>query len=262
MNRCSNVGSQNNNRVPDINTGYPGFAYNFDDASQTCDVQLAIETLFIGMKVPYSLQKKQRLQKVPVQFIQGGGWSLTHPVPDGTPVYVHFAQRGISHWLVEGKDSAGMINGKPAPAFSQLFNINAATCTIGNQPIPQAIKGFNSKVAEFRNEDRSQRVTLVGGGLIEVVSGSTYIHIKDGEVEVSTQKTTVKSPEIILDGNVTVTKKLTVNGGAAISGGSGQTFEVTGNVAHNGSYVLNGVKVDGHVHPNPEGGKVGPMESA
>jgi len=261
MNRCLSVASHNNNRLPDINTGYPGFAYNFNAKTQTCEVQLAIENLFIGMKDPYQIIKKKRLVGVPVQFIQGGGWSLTHPVPDGTPVYVHFAQRGISHWLAEGKEEAGLVNGKPAPAFSQLFSHNAATCTVGNQPLTKTIKDFNGAVAEFRNADRSQRVTLVGGGLIEIVSGDTYIHVQNGSVEVLTKQTTIKSETITLDGDTTVTKSLTVLGGMSVSGGSGETLKTTGNVVHNGSYTLNGIKVDGHVHPNPEGGKVGPMEA-
>lgn len=255
------MASHNNNRLPDINTGYPGFAYNFDDESQTCDVQLAIENLFIGMKDPYQLIKKEKLIGVPVQFVQGGEWSLTHPVPDGTPVFVHFAQRGVDHFVVEGKDEAGLLNGKPAPAFSQLYSQNAAFCEVGYQPIPRAIKGFNSKVAEFRNSDRSQRVTLAAGGLIEIVSGDTYIHVQNGSVEVVTQKTTIKSPQIILDGDTTVTKSLTVNGGITASGGSGQTFKITGNMVQEGDFTINGTKVNGHSHSNPEGGKVGPMEN-
>lgn len=254
------MASHNNNRLPDIHTGYPGFAFGFDEDSQTCNVQLAIENLFIGMKDPYQLIKKEKLIGVPVQFIQGGGWSLTHPVPDGTPVYVHFAQRGVDHFVVEGKEEAGLLNNKPAPAFSQLYSQNAAFCIVGLQPIPKAIKGFNGKVAEFRNADRSQRVTLVGGGLIEIVSGDTYIHVRNGSVEVVTQETTVKSQKITLDGDVTVTKSLTVNGGITASGGSGGTFKINGDMVQQGSYTINGVKVDGHVHANPEGGKVGPME--
>lgn len=257
------MGSQNNN-APDINTGYPGFAYNFDDKSQTCEVQLAIENLFIGMTEAFSLHKKQRLQKVSVKFTQGGGWSLTHPVPDGTPVYVHFAQRGITHWLAEGKDSAGLVNGKPAPAFSQLFSINAATCTVGNQPIPNAIKAFNNGVAEFRNADRSQRVTLDEAGGIQIVAGSATIVItKDGKIEIdSPTEAVIKAPKITLDGDTTVTKSLTVQGGAAISGGSaGQTVEVSGDVKHTGSYELNGIKVDGHTHKEMgDGNDVGPMK--
>lgn len=257
------MGSQNNTRAPDINTGYPGFAYNFDADTQTCEVQLAIENLFIGMQQPYALVPKSRLKNVTVQFTQGGGWSLTHPVPDGTPVWVHFAQRGIAHWQVEGKDSAGLINGKPAPAFSQLYSINAASCTVGNQPIPKAIKAFNNGVAEFRNADRSQRVTLNESGGINIVANSAKIIVnKDGTIELdSPTEAIVKAPKITLDGDTTVTKSLTVQGGASISGGTGQTFKVTGDVQHLGSYSLNGIKVDGHNHTNPEGGNVGPMKN-
>lgn len=255
------MGSQTNDkRAPDINTGYPGYAYNFDPITQTCDVQLAIENLFIGMAAAYTLIPKQRLQRVPVQFIQGGGWSLTHPVPDGTPVYVHFAQRGISHWLAENKAEAGLVNGKPAPQFSQLFSYNSAVCTIGNQPIPAAIKGFNNSVTELRNADRSQRITFNKDGLIEIVDGDTYIHVKNGEIYALAKKTTIKSEAIVLDGDTTITKSLTVQGGASISGGSGQTFKVTGDVVQEGNFTLNGVQVNNHSHlEQGDGQNVGPM---
>lgn len=257
------MASQDNNQnAPDINTSYPGHIYNFDAATQTCEVQLAIENLFVGYAQAYTLQPKQRLQGVPVQFIQGGGWSLTHPVPDGTPCYVHFSQRGIDHWLDKNSDAAGLVGSRPAPAFSQLFSHNAAVCTIGTQPIPKVIGAFAGDVAELRNADRSQRLTLHGDGKIELLTGAAKITItKDSEIMIEvTSKATVKSPQIFLDGDTTVTKSLTVLGGMSVSGGSGGTMSITGNMVQQGSFTINGIKVDGHTHTNPEGGNVGPMK--
>lgn len=255
----------NNQKAPDINTSYPGHIYNFNAADQTCEVQLAIENLFVGYQQAYSLEPKQRLQNVPVQFIQGGGWSFTHPVPDGTPCYVHFSQRGIDHWLAENKDSAGLINGRPAPAFSQLFSHNAAICTIGNQPIPKAIGGFQGDVCEMRNAGRDQRITFHGGGLIEIISGSAKITVsKSGDIEIdSPSKVTAKAPQIILDGATTITKTLNVQGGGA-GGGAAVTMNGnvnhTGNTTQTGTLTLDGKVVNTHVHTNPEGGNVGPMK--
>ena len=257
------MASQDNNQnAPDINTSYPGHIYNFDAATQTCEVQLAIENLFVGYAQAYTLQPKQRLQGVPVQFIQGGGWSLTHPVPDGTPCYVHFSQRGIDHWLDKNSDAAGLVGSRPAPAFSQLFSHNAAVCTIGTQPLPKVIGGFAGDVTELRNADRSQRLTLHGDGKIELLTGAAKITItKDSEIMIEvTSKATVKSPQIFLDGDTTVTKSLTVLGGMSVSGGSGGTMSITGDMVQQGSFTINGIKVDGHTHTNPEGGNVGPMK--
>lgn len=261
---------ENKESAPDINTSYPGHIYNFDPNEQTCDVQLAIETLFVGYSEAYTLKPKQRLQGVPVQFIQGGGWSFTHPVPDGTPCYVHFSQRGIDHWLAENKDSAGMVGMKPAPAFSQLFSHNAAVCTIGTQPIPKAIGGFFTGGMEMRNADRSQRVTMLANGTIEVITGAAKIVItKDSEVMVDvTAQATVKAPQIMLDGDTTVSKSLTVMGGMSVQGsaGGGPTMSIngettfTGSTNQNGTLKVDGVTVNGHVHDNPEGGQVGPMK--
>lgn len=260
----------NNQNAPDIHTSYPGHIYKFDAATQTCEVQLAIETLFVGYESAYSLQAKEPLTNVPVQFIQGGGWSLTHPVPDGTPCYVHFSQRGIDHWLAENKSGAGLIAGKPAPAFSQLFSHNAAVCTIGHQPIPKVINAFAGDVTELRNADRSQRITMSANGQIEIITGAAKIVItKDSEILVDvTSKAIVKAPAITLDGDTTVTKSLTVLGGMAVSGTKdGQTSSITGNmkidgnITQTGNLVLGGITVNTHHHVNPEGGDVGPMKA-
>lgn len=261
----------NNQNAPDIHTGYPGFVYNFNPADQTCEVQLAIENLFVGTTDAYRIETKQRLQKVPVQFIQGGGFSVTHPVPDGSPCYVHFAQRGIEHWLAEGKDSAGKVNGLPAPAFSQLFSHNAAVCIIGLQPLTKSIASFQTTGLEIRNADRSIRL-VINNSNIWAISGSTTVQIgKNGAItivgnstlNVTTKgATTFKAPTIMLDSDVTVSKSLTVNGGMSVQGGTaGSTFNITGDIVQTGSYTLNGIKVDGHNHTNPEGGNVGPMKT-
>lgn len=270
MRACLNVSSQNNNQnAPDINTSYPGFIYNFDPVSQTCDVQLAIENLFVGYQNAYKLEPKQRLQKVPVKFTQGGGWFFTHPVPDGTPCMVDFAQRGIDHWLFEGKAEAGMNGTKPDEAFSRLFSHENATCTIGTQPIPAAIPGFNNSVCEMRNADRSQRLTMYADGKVELITGAATITItKDTEIVVNvTSQATIKAPQITLDGDTTVTKSLTVMGGMSVQGvKDGQTATFTGNMkmqgdtVQTGTFTLGGVVVNGHDHTNPEGGNVGPMQ--
>lgn len=259
------MASHNNDQnAPDIHTSYPGHIYNFNPADQSCEVQLAIESVFIGYANAYELKTKDRLLKVPVQFPGDGVWSLTHEVPDGTPCYVHFSQRGIDHWLAENKSSAGLVGGLPAPAFSQLFSHNAAVCTVGTQPFTKSIKNFLNEGLELRNGDRSQRVSLRRNGNIEVVTGAATITLKkDSEITVDvTSQATIKAPTITLDGDVTVTKTLTVN--QAITGQA--TLELTGKATMQGDMDVTGtLKAGGkvvniHVHANPEGGKVGPME--
>ncbi|MBG6242998.1 MAG: hypothetical protein EKE20_14770 [Candidatus Symbiopectobacterium sp. Dall1.0] len=240
----------------DLNTSYPGFIYNFDINSQTADVQLAIESLYVGLDSSYQTIKKDRLKDVPVQVIRGGGWSLTFPVPDGTPCYVEFSQRGIEHWLMEGKDSAGLINGLPAPQFNQTFQANNAVATIGINPVTENIKSYQNNVAEFRNIDRSQRVTLHDNGVIEILSGSAVIKVnKDGDITATSDtEAIVKAPKIKLDGDTEVTKTLTVmgqsnlNGGVNIRTGSGanSAINIDGKMAI--TSTINGVQVELHQH--------------
>lgn len=235
-----------------INTGFPGVVYNFNAADQTCEVQLAMESLFMGLENSWELQDSERLINVPVQFIQGGGWSLTHPVPDGSPCYVHFAQRGTDHYYESGATKIGLNRyGSPNPQFSRKFDINSAVCVIGIQPSPKAIPGFQPSSFELRNSDRGQRITLLPSSDIEIISGSTKIVLKanDSVTITADSKTTVKSPQIMLDGATTVTKSLTVLGGMSVQGGEGgSTMSITGDIKQTGSFSLNGIKVDGHIH--------------
>lgn len=245
-----------------LHTSYPGHIFNFSNKTQTCEVQLAIDTLFTGMDAPYSFVPKQRLKNVPVQFIQGGGWFMTHPIPDGTPCMVNFAMRGIDHWLAENKSSPDTINGKPSPAYSRLFSHLNATCTIGTQPIPMSIPEFQNDRLEIRNKSRSVRLMLSEES-VEIHSGTTTIKmLNSGDLVIETTNAVVKAPTITLDGDVTVTKSLTVKGGMSLEGSSqGQTMSITGSIEHKGSYTINGIKVDGHTHiGNGAGNDTGEMK--
>lgn len=233
------MGSQNNSNKEDVQTCYPGFAYNFDPVTQLCEVQMAIEHIFVGVDEPYKLAVPDRIKRVQVQFAQGGGFAVTHPVPDGTPVLIHFATRGISHFKNRGATEAGFINGNPAPQFTQKFSFNNATCTVGNQPITTAIKDFNNEALELRNTDRSQRVSLLPSGSIEVVTGGVTINVtKDGQASIVTKSLNVKADNMTFDGKATFTKDVDIAGEATVKGKAVST----------------------HLHTNPEGGLVGPMQ--
>lgn len=253
----------NDSREAVLHTSYPGHVYNFNPDTQTCEVQLSIDTLFTGVDSAYSFVPKKRLKNVPVQFIQGGGWSFTHPVPDGSPCWVHFAMRGIDHWLAENKSAPELVNGKPSPAYSRMFSHLNAVCTLGIQPIPKAIPMFQNDRMEMRNADRTMKVSLTNS-VAEFNAGKTVLRMaKDGDIRAeTTTKATIKAPQIMLDGAVTVTKSLTVQGGMSVTGAlGGQTMEITGDIKQTGSYSINGVKVDGHNHRgNGAGNDTGPMK--
>lgn len=241
----------------DINTSYPGFIYNFNSEDQTADVQVAIEKAYIGLDTGYSTAKMQRLTKVPVQFIRGGGWALTCPVPDETPCYVHFAQRGIDHWLFDGKQEAGLLFGKPAPQFGQRYSFNSAVAIVGINPLTSTIGNFATDGMELRNAAHDQIVSLKGDGTINIISGATTLVIsKDGDITATTStKAVIKADAgITLDGDVTATKSLTVaglsslNGGVNATGGTGEaSMNITGKMNITGP--INEVQIEAHQHP-------------
>ncbi|MDK9366446.1 Gp138 family membrane-puncturing spike protein [Lelliottia wanjuensis] len=246
--------------VANLNTSYPGFIHNFNAENQTCEVQLAIENMYVSMgESGFQQVQREKLVDVPVQFVRGGGWSLTFPIPDGTPCYVHFAQRGIDHWLMEGKDSAGMITSSvPSPQFYQRFSHNNAVAIVGINPVTHSISSFATDGVELRNKDHDQVLSLKGDGSINLVTGSSTLNIsKDGNVSVNTEaKAIIKADGgITLDGETTITKTLTVAGKSSLNGGvdakGGEEGEASMNITGKMKITetINDVQIETHLHP-------------
>ena len=173
-----------------ILTHYPGKIVEFDDKRQVAKVKVMREQFSSTLYSLYTEYDFPILQDVPVQFPQGGGYFLTFPVKPGDNCMLDFCDKGISHWLYEGADKIGAYSsGVPKAEYFRSYNINDAVCQVGYNPIPQAITNFNADATELRNADRSQRVTLLPSGVVEVISPTKIL---------------MKSPNISAIGNFSV----------------------------------------------------------
>lgn len=181
-----------------ILTHYPGKIIEFDPIKQVAKVQIMREQYSNTLYTLYEKYDFPVLQNVPVQFPQGGGYCLTFPVKKGDNCLLDFCDKGISHWLNEGTEVIGKFSsGVPKADYFRSYNINDAVAIVGFNPIPQAIPNFNANAPELRNAARSQRITLLPSGKMEVVTPSE-LHIT--------------APESILDGNMTINGNLHVTG--------------------------------------------------
>lgn len=154
-----------------ILTHYPGKIIEFNPDTQLAKVQVMREQYTNTLYTLYEEYEFPILQDVPVQFPQGGDYYLTFPVKPGQPCLLDFCDKGISHWLYEGAEKIGTYSsGVPKAEYFRSYNINDALCHVGFNPIPQAIPNFNATAPELRNKDRSQRITLLPSGKIEVIS--------------------------------------------------------------------------------------------
>lgn len=181
-----------------IFTSYPGKIIEFDPVKQVAKVEIAREQYHNSLDSLYEEYDFPILQDVPVQFPSGGGYSLTFPVNAGDNCLLMFCDKGYSHWLYGGKNKIGKFSsGLPKNEYFRRYNINDAVALVGYNPIPEAITSFNSTSPELRNSDRTQRVTLVSDGNIEVVAVSN-LHIT--------------APTSTIDSNVTINGTLHVTG--------------------------------------------------
>ncbi len=182
-----------------MNTCYPARIVSFEAETQTAVVQLVIERYHSNLETRYKAEPTEHLVDVPCHFPKGGGHSITMPVSQGDDCLVFFAQRGINHWLYQGKEVTGGLEGRPSPQHLRKFSKTDAIALIGFgsgilEDTPKTIKDFDTGAIEIRNSDRTQRISL---------------HVESKAIEVLTSDSvTVKAPNIILDGDVKFTGKM------------------------------------------------------
>ena len=85
----------------------------------------------------------------------------------------------------------------PKADYFRAYNINDAVAMVGYNPIPQAIPSFNDTSTELRNVERTQRVTMLPTGKMEIVTPT--------ELDIT-------APETIINGNTTMNGNLHVVG--------------------------------------------------
>lgn len=187
-----------------IRTCYPGRIVSFDPVTQIAKVRVARERYVNNLESMYIKAESPILVDVPVHFPQGGGYSLTFPIAPDDDCLVMFAERGYSHWLYKGLMEIGAYaSGVPKSDFYRKFDVSDSFALVGFNPIPLAIPDFQPASVELRNADRSQRVTLIPSGLIEVRTPTT--------VDVVAPTVNIKG-NVNIDGNVTITGTLDVTG--------------------------------------------------
>lgn len=257
-------------RLADLHTSYPGKLYNFNLKTQTADVEILIDNLYKDMKEGWEFHPKERLEEIPVQFIRGAGFSLTHPIPDETPCYIFFSMRGQDNWKITGKKPEK--SELPPPDYLRRFSFLDAVCIVGIHPVPLPIKEFNKEKIEIRNEDRTLRISL-DNKIVEIVAGENYINIdKEGNINISSTKNIkIKTGNIDIEANNTKIKSITeIVGNTSIKGSLSVTdgdtnikgnLSVSTSIEAGSSLKVGGIEVRGHTHIcSGPGSTSGPMQ--
>ena len=218
-----------------ILTHYPGKIISFDKDSQTATVQIMREQFNNQLHSLYTEYAFPILQNVPVQFPQGGDYFLTFPINGGENCLLDFCDKGIDHWRHDGAAKIGTFaSGLPKADYFRAYNINDAVAMVGYNPIPEAIPNFNATSTELRNRDRTQRVTLLPTGKMEIVTPT--------ELDIT-------APETVINGNTTMNGNLHVIGTITCDNTIHSNVDVTAKtislVSHITTNVLSGLALSG-----------------
>ncbi|UBM93033.1 translation initiation factor IF-2 [Klebsiella pneumoniae] len=212
----------------------PGIIQSFDPDAVTAVVQPAIKGLEqeeSGAEVSVNLPL---LVDVPVIFPRGGGCTLTFPVSAGDECLVIFADRCIDFWWQSG--------GIQEPVDGRMHDLSDAFCIVGPQSQAKKISGISTTAVQLRTDDGSAFIELAAGHDVTVKTPGKLTASADGGTEIT-------SPEIILNGNVTINGNLSQG-----MGDSGGTATMHGPVTVTNDVTAGGKSLMTHTHGGVEHG--------
>lgn len=170
----------------------PGVVKSFNAAKMTATVQLAIlaRVRAADKKGSVSWVKIPLLTDCPVIFPSGGGFTLTFPIDPGDECLVSFSARCIDAWWQNGGEDNQQVD-------LRMHDLSDGFVTVGPRSQKRLLSPAPSASdAVLRKDDNTVRIVLKAS-TIEIVAPT---------------QVSVVAPAIILDGNVTVTGDLQVDG--------------------------------------------------
>ncbi|QYD19253.1 translation initiation factor IF-2 [Klebsiella quasipneumoniae] len=212
----------------------PGIIQSFDPDAVTAVVQPAIkgaEQDESGAELSVNLPL---LVDVPVIFPRGGGCTLTFPVKAGDECLVIFADRCIDFWWQSG--------GIQEPVDERMHDLSDAFCIVGPQSQAKKIGGISTTAAQLRTDDGSAFIEVAAGHDVTVKTSGKLTASADGGTEIT-------SPEIILNGNVTINGNLSQG-----MGESGGSATMRGPVTVTNDVTAGGKSLMTHTHGGVEHG--------
>ncbi|MGP2937082.1 Gp138 family membrane-puncturing spike protein [Serratia nevei] len=226
-----------------LRVAMPGIIQSFDADAVTATIQPAVKVPVRqadGSVVSVTLPL---LVDVPVEFPRGGGVTLTFPIKPGDECVVEFADRCIDYWWQNG--------GVQEPVDPRQHHLADAFARVGPQSQAKKISGISTTTAQLRTDD--------GAAFIELDPGNHAVNVTTpGKLTASAQGgTEINSPEIVLNGNVTINGNLSQG-----MGEGGGTATMLGPVNVTNDVTASGISLQTHKHGGVEtgGGQTGGPE--
>lgn len=206
----------------------PCIVQSFNPDAVTIEAQPAIKWRInedgIDKTVPLPL-----LVDVPVIFPRGGGATLTFPIKAGDECLVIFADRCIDYWWQSG--------GVQEAVDPRKHNLSDGLALVGPQSQAQKISGISTSEVQLRSDD--------GSAYVAINTGSKYVTVITPAKLTATAKggTEINSPEIVLNGNVTINGNLSQG-----MGESGGEANMNGPVTVKNDVTAGGISLTKHKH--------------
>lgn len=228
-----------------IRCAMPAIVTKVNLEAQTVEVKLALQGKVGDEDGGISFVQYPILPDVPIVWPRAGGFALTFPVKVGDECLVVFADRCIDAWWQSG--------GVQKPMDERMHDLSDAFAIFGTTSQPKRLPSVKNNAVELRDDDRANWISLRQGSLDINIEGETTVHCADATVNVDGQ-TTLNCPtntingDVLINGQLTVSKTIIGQGGFVISGGSGATCTVTGSIETTGDVVAGGISLQGHTH--------------
>lgn len=223
-----------------LRVAMPGIIQSFDAEAVTATIQPAVKASVRQADGSVASVALPLLVDVPVHFQRGGGVTLTFPITEGDECLVIFADRCIDYWWQSG--------GVQEPVDPRQHHLADAFALVGPQSQAQKISGISTTTAQLRTDD--------GAAFIEIDPSNHGVTVTTpGKLTASAQGgTEINSPEIVLNGNVTINGNLSQGMGA---GGGAATMLGPVNVTND--VKAGGISLQTHKHGGVEtgGGQTG-----
>ncbi|KMW73353.1 hypothetical protein TI10_09770 [Photorhabdus luminescens subsp. luminescens] len=218
-----------------LRVAIPGIIQSFNAEAVTCVVQPAIKSGTTDKDDKKTSVSLPLLVDVPVIFPRGGGVTLTFPVKAGDECLVVFADRCIDFWWQSG--------GVQEPADERQHSLSDTFAIVGPQSQAKKISGVSTNTAQLRSDDGAAYIELdPNSHNITVITPAKLTATANGGTEIT-------SPEITLNGNVTINGNLSQGMGAG-----GGTATMQGPVTVNNDVTAAGISLKNHVHSGVQSG--------
>lgn len=165
----------------DLRCAAPAFLTEDMDADQTVTAQIAVQE-FASLTVGAAPQwvDVPPIFKVPVKWMRGGGFSITHPLKKGDEGFLLFADMCIDYWWQFGQTNAPRAANLPAdqlPSGTQTqmerrrHDVTDCVFLPGVWSQPNKLTSFSTSSLQIRSDDGTTVIDLADG-VVTITTGT------------------------------------------------------------------------------------------